>query len=307
MRDPSAGPNPAKITALTVALVLIAVLGYFGWHWFTQWHEDQVQTAVEQERARIQEQRPDTREEVLKWLEENARQQPRPKVSDKRLEDVFGDPVFGGEDEECRRLERRVRSFFDYLEKERSIGSGEEKAHEIFRQMIRDLSESPPLVTAEERNLSNLLKNRAHFFRVLGKDRIKLIIAVLRSEKDVFEYAMDNFYRYFVSEKCCQDDSFSCIPDETLYEYAAFFLETLAGQSYLMRRDPAVRTLTRYYSVLVLDMAEQKGINRHGIDIRKCISDARQDVEARTDLRYQRRYLRRLESLAEKYGGSGSD
>ncbi|MFW6081431.1 MAG: hypothetical protein ACOC7W_05915, partial [Desulfosalsimonas sp.] len=174
-------------------------------------------------------------------------------------------------------------------------------AFEIFREMVEDLAETPPLVSGEARNLSSVLRNRAHFFRVLGKDRIELVIAVMRSEKDVLEHVMYNLYRYFVSEKCCEEYSGSCIPDETLYEYAAFFLDTLSGQGYLMRRHAELRTLSIYYSVLVLDRSAELGINRHGIDIRPRIEDAQSEVEASSGLRFKDRYLSRLQNLREKY------
>ncbi|MFP4571976.1 MAG: hypothetical protein ACLFNW_03290, partial [Desulfobacterales bacterium] len=303
MRDPSGGSNPARIIIVVVALVLLGVLGYFGWHQFMQWHEDEVHTAVEQERNRIEEQQRDIRQEALKRREKSPEQKREEEVSRKRLEDVFGEPVFKKEDEDCARLELQIRSFFDYLETNRGIGSDEKSAYEIFADMTEDLAETPPLVSGETRNLSNLLKNRAHFFRVLGKDRIKLVIAVLRSDKDVLEHAMHNFYRYFVLEKCCEDYFGSCIPEETLYEYAAFFLDTLSGQSYLMRRDAPIRTLVRYYSVLILDRSIEKGLNRYGIDVRDRIEEVADEINARNDLHFQKRYIKRLNTLREKYRG----
>ncbi|MFO7932345.1 MAG: hypothetical protein ACQETG_02455 [Thermodesulfobacteriota bacterium] len=304
MRDPSGGSNPARIIIVIVVLALIGVLGFFVWHRFMQWHEEQLSTAVEEERRQVKEELPDTREEIVRWLEENTELEPRrqqPKVSKKRMEDVFGEPVLKGEDRGCPRMERQLVSFFDYLDTKHDIGSEDKAAYEIFEEMIEDLAQTPPLVTGEARNLSNLLKNRAHFFRVLGKDRIELAIAVLRSDRDVLEHAMNNFYRYLVSEKCCKEYFGTCIPEETLYEYAAFFLDTLAGQGYLMRRDAGIRTLSLYYSLLVLDRAADQGINRHGIDIRPRIDDALNEVEATGGLRFKKRYISRLQDLKQKY------
>lgn len=304
MRDPSGGSNPARIIIVIVILALIGVLGFFGWHRFMQWHEEQLSKAVEEERRQVKEQLPDTREDIVRWLEENTELETRrqqPKVSEKRLEDVFGEPVLKAEDRGCAGLERQLVSFFDYLGTKHDIGSKDKSAYEIFGEMVEDLAQAPPLVTGEARNLSNLLKNRAHFFRVLGKDRIELLIAVMSSERDVLEHAMNNFYRYFVSDKCCEEYFGTCIPDETLYEYAAFFLDTLAGQGYLMRRDAGIRTLSLYYSVLVLDRAEDQGINRHGIDIRPRIEDVLNEVEATGGLRFRERYVSRLQDLKQKY------
>ncbi|MCF8025060.1 MAG: hypothetical protein K9J79_04030 [Desulfobacteraceae bacterium] len=302
MRNPSGGSNPARIIIVIVALVLLGVLGFFGWHRLMQWHEKEVQTAVEGERQKMAEQRSDNREDIFKWLEENVERKRPQGASKERLEDVFGKPVFKEETEECGRLERQIRSFFNYLETARGIGSKEKGAYEIFNEMIEDLAKTPPLVSGESRNLATLFRNRAHFFRVLGKDRIKLVLAVLRSDSDVLEHAMYNFYRYFISQECCREYFGSCIPEKTLYEYAAFFLDTLSGQSYLMRREAAIRTLTRYYSVLMLDRAIKQGINRHGIDLRPYIAELTNNIENRTDLRFKRRYLNKLDRLKEKYG-----
>ncbi|MCF8110372.1 MAG: hypothetical protein K9J85_02680 [Desulfobacteraceae bacterium] len=309
MRDPSGGPNPARIIIVVVALVLLAVLGYFGWHRFMQWHEQEVRTAVDREKQKIEQQREEPGEDIFKSRKPKQpdKEKPEQEISGRRLEEVFGEPVFRDQDIDCAVLEQQIKSFFEYLEKSKGIGSGEKGAYEIFEEMINDLAMTPPLVSEETRNLSNLLKNRAHFFRVLGKERIKLVLAVLGFDTEVLEHAMDNFYNYFVAENCCEDYSGSCISDETLYEFAAFFLDTLSGQSYLMRRDAPIRALVYYYSVLVLDRAIEKGINSYGIDIRPRIEDAAGEIRDRNDLRFQRRYLETLDELREKYGGAPAD
>lgn len=303
MRDPYGRSNPARIIIVIVVLVMLGALGYFGWHRLMQWHEKEVDSAVEKEREKLESRQTETRKEVIEWLEKNVDRQKPEKISEKRLEDVFGKPVFKESQQECDRLEMRIRSFFDYLDRKRGLGSEEKSSYEVFSAMMDDLAENPPLVSGEVRNLSNLFNNRAHFFRVLGKERIEMVLSVLDAESDVLEHAMSNFYKYYVSEKCCELHFRSCIPEKTLYEYAAFFLDTLSGRSYLMRRDSSIRTLTRYYSVLVLDRAIQRGINQHGIDIRPHIEDALSDVRAiGSRLRFNRRYVEKLKQLRKKYG-----
>ncbi|MFP3981857.1 MAG: hypothetical protein ACLFUY_10705 [Desulfobacterales bacterium] len=312
MRDPSGSSNPARAIIIIVAVVMVAVLGFFGWQRIMQWHESQVQSAVEEAKKEVAAQQPQTEEEVLSWLEENVERKRAPSVSEDRMREVFGEPVFTDKETKnkelstCDRLDRRIASFFDYLDGKKGLGDDEKGTHEIFTEMMTDLAETPPLVPAETRELSGLLRNRAHFYRVLGKDRIEMVSAVLRAEDDVLEPAMANFYKYYVSEKCCEDGRRSCIPDKTLYAYAAFFLDTLGGQSYLMRRDSMVRTLTRYYCVLILDRAIDQGINRHGLDIRPHIADVLNTIRDRNDLRLQRRYIAKLEQLRADYGGASS-
>lgn len=308
MRDPSGSSNPAKAIIIVVAVVMVAVLGFFGWQRIMQWHESQVQTAVEQAKREMAAQQPQTEEEVLSWLEENVARKQAPSVSEERMAEVFGEPVFTDKEAKhkalstCDRLDRRIASFFDYLDRKKGISADEKGTYEMFSEMMADIAETPPLVSAEIRNLSSLLRNRSHFYRVLGKDRIGMIVSVFRAEDDVLEPAMANFYKYYVSEKCCESGPRNCIPDETLYAYAAFFLDTLGGQSYLMRRDSMVRTLTRYYCVRILDRAVERGINRHGLDIRPYIDEVLKTVRSRNDLRLQRRYIAKLEQLRENYG-----
>jgi len=85
------------------------------------------------------------------------------------------------------------------------------------------------------------------------------------------------------------------------YEYAGFFLNSLGGRSYLLRRDPGVRILTTYYSVLILDRANEEDLNRHGIDIRPHIDSVAQEIRNSRGLVFQKQYLDRLEALREKY------
>jgi hypothetical protein len=90
-------------------------------------------------------------------------------------------------------------------------------------------------------------------------------------------------------------------PLNVMYEYAGFFLNTLAGKSYLLRRDSKVRILTIYYSILILDKANDETLNRHGIDIRPYIDFLFYDVINQRGLVYRKQYLAELIGLKEKY------
>jgi len=86
-----------------------------------------------------------------------------------------------------------------------------------------------------------------------------------------------------------------------MYEYASFFLHTLGGRSYLMRRDSKVRLLTTYYCILVLDRANDSGMNPNGVDIRPLIASTAKDIRSQKGLIYQKSYLAELSRLADKY------
>ena len=88
---------------------------------------------------------------------------------------------------------------------------------------------------------------------------------------------------------------------KTLYTYSAFFLNTLAGKSYLLRRNSKIRLLTTYYSVLILDRANDEQLNPAGIDIRPHIEFLVNDLQSQIGLINQKQYLSELLQLAEKY------
>jgi hypothetical protein len=94
----------------------------------------------------------------------------------------------------------------------------------------------------------------------------------------VLEHAMADFYIYYVSGDYCKNDDEPCVSLNTLYEYGGFFLNTLGGKSYLFRRTSAIRCLTDYYAVLILDRANDAEINRYGIDIRPLITRALDNI-----------------------------
>jgi hypothetical protein len=78
-------------------------------------------------------------------------------------------------------------------------------------------------------------------------------------------------------------------------------LNTLAGRSYLMRRDSKVRILTTYYSVLILDKANDEQLNPGGLDIRPHIEFLLNDLQTQIGLIHQKQYLAEVKQLADKY------
>jgi len=78
-------------------------------------------------------------------------------------------------------------------------------------------------------------------------------------------------------------------------------MNTFAGKSYLFRRSSTIRCLTDYYTVLVLDKADDAGINQYGIDIRPYISLAMDSIACQNNLIFQDQYLKTLTGLQAKY------
>ena len=86
-----------------------------------------------------------------------------------------------------------------------------------------------------------------------------------------------------------------------IYPYAAYFLNTLGGRSYLLRRDSKIRMLVNYYAVLTVDMANDNNYNAYGLDIRPYIDYLFYDINNQKGLMYRERYLTRLAALKDKY------
>lgn len=113
---------------------------------------------------------------------------------------------------------------------------------------------------------------------------------------------MASFYHWAEMEQSCDVPSFALqLPLNSLYEYAGFFLNTLGGQSYLFRRESKTRMLIKYYAVLIIDRANEKGLNRHGIDIRVPLRSTIEEMEVSQSLHDRENYLETLLMMQAKY------
>jgi hypothetical protein len=112
---------------------------------------------------------------------------------------------------------------------------------------------------------------------------------------------MKNFYLWYTHENGAEYPSPGRPPLTVLYDYAGYFLSTLGGRSYLLRRDSRIRLLSTYYCVRILDLANDKHMNSNGIDIRPHIKLAFNDITHQIGLIHQNEYLTELENLKRKY------
>ena len=133
----------------------------------------------------------------------------------------------------------------------------------------------------------------AHFFRVAGRKNISLFKDILSHEKAVIEPTAELLYEWMIAEMEAESGEIALSP-EGLYEYAAFFLTTIGGKAYLMRRDTKTRILSTYYSVLVIDGADRKSLNRYGFDVLPVINYLLDDVGKYAGLEYRDRYINKL-------------
>lgn len=203
----------------------------------------------------------------------------------------------------CATLAGRLNGFFDHLDKREYIQAFpmDKPSREYFIALAYRLLDNPPIVTRESDDLYTILKNMAHFFRIIGKDNILLIKMILDRERDKIEDVAADIYLWSTSDGCDRE-LFGFSPElADMYEYAGFFLNTMGGRSYLFRRDSRSRLVVNYYSVLLLDLANEKGINRHGLDIAQVLPRLIEEVESSNRLIYKENYLDQLYSLEERY------
>jgi hypothetical protein len=166
---------------------------------------------------------------------------------------------------------------------------------------VNKLSKKLPIVSGETDSLYNLFLNIAHFYRVLGKKRVFLIREILKNESEILESVMRTFHLWYMLENDAEEKLKGRPSLSVLYDYAGYFLSTLGGRSYLLRRDSRIRILSTYYCVRILDIANDKGLNSNGIDIRPHIELTFNDISNQIGLVHQKVYLIELENLKRKY------
>lgn len=198
-------------------------------------------------------------------------------------------------------IERRIAAFFvrldkqDYI-KEYKLGRG---TYDVYEETILKISEKPPLLVNETESLNSMFMNIAHFYRLLGVERLSLIRDVLSYEYEDMESTMRDFFLWYTRSN---NPGLKGRPSQqALYEYAGFFLNTIGGRNYLMRRDSKIRILTGYYSLLILDRANDTKQNQYGIDIRPYIRLVYGDISGKSGFMFYSEYMKRLTRLKAKY------
>ncbi len=242
---------------------------------------------------------------VMTPAEEDAEETPLIKVVRKKVAPPPGSGDGGRPSEEAdkspyERLGDEVRLFFSYLDERNYVKSYrlQEDSYPHALGMISKLTEKPPVVTGETRDIYLLAQNMAHFYRVIGGRDIRLVKDVLSHEREIVEPAMEMFYEWMMGAVEGEEGDLS-LTIETVYDYGAFFLNTVSGRAYLMRRQSRIRMLMTYYSILIIDRANVLGKNRYGIDILPALELLRDDMNSYTDLEYREKYIERLKAIQE--------
>lgn len=201
-----------------------------------------------------------------------------------------------------------LNTFYSHLDRESYMQDFhlKEPSKVHFSKLLQKLIDNPPNVTRETDDLFTLLRNTAHFFRILGKDNIIVLKGILDREKDSFEKILKTFYALTDHPDYLKKEYSLTIPQDNLHDYAGFFLNTIGGRLYLFRRDSASRMTISYYAILVIDRANRQGNGRLGIDLKPAIDLLIEEIENNgKSLQMREEYLDTLYDLKEYYGNRG--
>ncbi len=288
---------------LLVILVLI-VIGVLLWIVLQDWQAKRIESARQQENREWQ-QRSEALSKKISELETDLRAvQADKSADDSRAVEILGPiPTEAAGREPPPRvadIERQIMAFFTYLDNREYVKALpiEGGTYAQYTAAVDDLSAGLPALSGETDSLYTTLRNVSHFYRVLGKNRTKLAIEVLRNETEILESVMRLFFTWYTGPAGALKGR-PTLP--VMYEYAGYFLNTLGGRSYLMRRDSKIRLLTTYYSLLIIDRANDRNMNPNGIDIRPALAVTAQEMRHHRGLVYRKQYLAQMERLAAKY------
>jgi hypothetical protein len=302
---------------IIVAIVVMVASAFFIYSKFAGWHASRLEATIKQEKKIWQDQTDQMRQEIATLTQELAVVKGQ-NVSQDKLAEVFGEVQKedkeitlqverniseGGKLPGYAEVEGQIMAFFSYMDEQQYVQSYKfkEGIYHQYQISIGKLSSELPIVTGEMSSLYNIVRNVAHFYRVLGKKRVLLIKQMLQNEAEVIESVMRTFFLWFTMDDKGQSTVQGRPSMNCMYEYAGYILNTLGGRSYLLRRDPKIRTLTIYYCVLILDKANDEELNSRGIDIRPYIRSSLMDIENQTGLVHQEGYMAKLKELRLKY------
>ena len=290
---------------ILVIVIIICMVLFMGFTQIRKWHRDTLDQAINNEKALCDKAIQDLNAELTAIQNELA-QLKNTEEYEHRLSEIFGeksDYLAFGEEISCNDLTLQVRTFLNYMDRQDYMGSYKQRggSQRLISDVTRVLENAPPMLSGELEDLVRLIQNVTHFYRFLGKERLNIVKNLLKTETDIIETVMAIFYGYMNSGNRCPDKIIQFPTEDTRYRYAAYFLNTLAGRSYLLRRDSKIRVLVSYYAVLTIDRANDAMLNFQGIDIRPFVDYSFYEIASQKGLIYRGQYLEKLAELRKKY------
>jgi hypothetical protein len=262
--------------------------------------------AVEEEKKVWQQKTRKLEGEVSSLKEEIKKTEPA--IPQEKLSEAFGRAPAAAHLEKaghCEEIQAQLSKFFNYLDQKGYLKafSIEGSARDQYQKGIALLENNRPLISGETQDLYTLMRNISYFYRLLGAKNIQLVMALMTKESALMEPTIKLLFESNDPWQECSEQQNSRLSAEALYDYAGFFLTTIAGHSYLARRDSKTRALVLYYSILAINKANEHGLNKYGIDIRQPLDSAIDDIESQRGLLYRKDYLSTLNTLKKKYQG----
>jgi hypothetical protein len=179
--------------------------------------------------------------------------------------------------------------------------AGDRKAQELFKETMQRLVSKLPIPGGEGVDASIIINNIYYIFRSMDRNAIRLIKEFIEGEGESLELDMALFYRWVMLGDECGGSADIRPPFEAIYHFAGFFLNTIGGRAYLLRRPALVGALTGYYCLLILHEANLKGRNSYGIDILPYIATIKNEMSSAKNLALGEDYLMELASMERYY------
>lgn len=289
-----------KILYVLVVLVIAVAIIFLFKEKTVDTVNEKVSPELEKKGLSLQQKNADLEKRISELEEELASESVA--VPEEKIVEVFGEEKEKAYEEKATDAEisLKVNNFFEYIDRKEYLPAAgiNMKASDYCMTIFSRLEKKRPVLVGETKDLYALIKNITFFFRVLGEKDLKALKIILENEPEIMEQTAGMFYSWICEPL---NKSIGMPSQDMIYDYAAYFLNTIAGQAYLFRRGSKIRLLTSYYAVLVLDKVDRDGRNRLGIDVRPHIVSLISEIENYRLFVNEKDYLDNLRTLKKRY------
>lgn len=292
---------------ILIILSTIVIAAYIGYDLFSNWHKNQIEQSKTAQVESYEKTIETLRNEISDLKKQILLSGDDP-VPVEKITSIFGETVTdklvthpaGDTAIDCDSLKQGITSFFTYLD---NRGYGEkyglsDGTYLYYRNSLSELKKNPPEYSGTSPEVLALLRSMSHFYRVLGKNGTSLVRDILVNEPEVIEPGLALLFEQLSTANDCNNETDAVPTIKTCYEYAHFFLNTIAGKSYLLRRSSKHRILVTYYSLLIIDQANKQTLNHYGFDISPRIDLLYSDIKNHRDLMFRDKYLESLNKIS---------
>jgi hypothetical protein len=206
---------------------------------------------------------------------------------------------------DCHEIEQNFLDFFRYLDRKQYTQNRDPKmdTYTRFKRILDRMAANPPIPAGEGEDPKVIVQNIYYLYRTLDRQDIGLMRQIIRNERETLEFNLDMFYRWISSAGDCPNTKTVRPSLALLYRYAGFFINTTGGRAYLFRRPADIRLLITYYCILIVNVADKKGMNTFGIDIVPYIGQIQDEIRLYPHFHFQREYINRLTEIEIYYEG----